>query len=109
MGDAATSDAERSRRYRAQRAWRPTLSPSLDLLALDAETIAAGILEAVPAEKADKIVTALNRRIGGDADAIAKRLLAGVGTEMARDVAMALQRHLLHGGSWPSWAPRILL
>jgi hypothetical protein len=91
--------AERQQRRRAK---------LIDPVALDADTTAARIFETVPPEKAEKIVAGLNRRIGGDADAIAKRLLAGVGTEMARDVAMALQRHLLQGGSWPSWAPRIL-
>jgi hypothetical protein len=95
----ALTPAERQQRRRAK---------LLDLAALDPEAIAARIFDSVPPEKAERVVAALNRRIGGDAETIATRLLAGVGTEMARDVAMALQRHLLQGGSWPSWAPRIL-
>jgi hypothetical protein len=88
LGKAAMSAAERQQRRRAK---------LLDVAALDAEAIAAWIFEAGPPKKVDKIVAALNRRIGGDADTIATRLLAGVGTEMARDVAMALQRKAAAG------------
>jgi hypothetical protein len=43
-----------------------------------------------------------------DAEAIATRAFATVGTEMTRNIAMALHRRLLQGGNWPSWAMPML-
>ena len=54
--------AERQQRYRAQqRARRP--QSLAELLALDAEVIAAQIMAGMPPEKADTVARALSRRL----------------------------------------------
>ncbi len=43
-----------------------------------------------------------------DVETIATRIYASVPVDKARGIAVALQRRLWQGGSWPSWLPPIL-
>jgi hypothetical protein len=62
IGDVAMTATQRQRRRRDKlRALRPVPLP--DLLTLDPEAIAARIFAAVPPEKVDRIVAALNQRL----------------------------------------------
>jgi hypothetical protein len=76
IGDAAMTDAERQQRRRARakalRASQPAPAPGAarkspraapDILALDADAIAACIIDGVPAEKASRIAASLQRRL----------------------------------------------